>query len=442
MRSMHATQPPSGGAQWQPTAALFRTVTVAVALIVVALVWRRPDLLVIATPFAVVTAWTAMTRPTRTPVLDDALGHPTIREGDATRWRGTLTDADDVDHAVGVLVLDPWIETRPRSATTSAHAVDGRVQLEASVRATRWGVREIERVHVVAVSPWAAFHWSAETTPRVFTALPVPGVFDVGASPRPTDGLVGLHRSTRAGDGNEFAGVRTFRPGDRMRRINWMRSARSNELQVNATWADLDAHVALIIDASDDFGASGGIDGAASSLDASVRAAGAIAEHYAPRGERVSFRTFGSRVVHEVPTGTGRAQLRRILDTMARVRPGADARAVRPGHLGRLGRRGTSGRMTVMLSPLIAPEALDLAVELGRRGGSVVVIDTLPEHVAHHDDDLMSLAWRVRLLERRREVRRVTAAGIPVIQWRGPGSLDVVIRDIARRTTGPRLVQR
>jgi len=71
-----------------------------------------------------------------------------------------------------------------------------------------------------------------------------------------------------------------------------------------------------------------------------------------------------------------------------------------------------------------------------------VVIDTLPDHVVVHDDEYTALAWRIRLLERRRELRMVTAAGIPVIQWRGPGSLDQVIRDIARRTTGPRLVRR
>jgi uncharacterized protein (DUF58 family) len=173
-----------------------------------------------------------------------------------------------------------------------------------------------------------------------------------------------------------------------------------------------------------------------------VRAAGAIAEHYALRGERVSLQTFGGRVMHEVPTGTGRAQLRRILDTMARVRPGTDVRAGKPGDLRRLARGRTSGRMTVMLSPLITPEALDLAVELARRGASVVVIDTLPDHVGRHEDVLTALAWRVRLLERRREVRKVIAAGIPVVQWRGPGSLDVVIRDIARRTTGPKMVRR
>ena len=100
------------------------------------------------------------------------------------------------------------------------------------------------------------------------------------------------------------------------------------------------------------------------------------------------------------------------------------------------------GQITVMLSPLVAPDALDLAVSLGRQGMAVIVVDTLPAHVSEDDDEYTALAWRIRLLERRREVRLVLAAGIPVVEWRGPGSLDQVIRDIARRSTGPRMVQR
>ena len=95
-----------------------------------------------------------------------------------------------------------------------------------------------------------------------------------------------------------------------------------------------------------------------------------------------------------------------------------------------------------MLSPLIAPEALDLVVSLGRQGMTVIVVDTLPDHVTQDDDEYTALAWRIRLLERRRELRLVMAAGIPVVQWRGPGSLDQVIRDIGRRATGPRVLPR
>ena len=425
---------------WQPTPALLRTVAVTVVLIVIALIWRRPDLLVIAAPFAVVTAWSSLNSPTRSPTLVDSVEHPTLREGDATIWRGAIDGATEVDLALAVVDSDAWVETRPECGVVTAPGDDGRASLTVPLRSTRWGVRMVERIQVSALSPWAAYRCSTVTPPRSVATLPVPAVFDVGASPRPQDGLVGLHRSTRAGDGNEFAGLRAFRPGDRMRRINWPRSLRVGELQVNGTWADLDTHVALTIDATDDLGISEGIDGRASSLDITVRAAGAIAEHYATRGERVSMTTFGGRTAQTVPPASGRAHLRRMLDRMARIQPGGAAGTARAGRLAV--RQSTGSRMTVLLSPLISPDVLDQAVSLGRRGMSVVVIDTLPENVIDHDDDLTAIAWRIRLLERRREIRMVSGAGIPVVRWGGPGSLDQVIHDIARRTTGPRLVRR
>ncbi len=51
---------------WRPTVAYFRGAVGAVAMVAFALVWRRPDLLVIATPLAVVTAWSLLTRPRTT----------------------------------------------------------------------------------------------------------------------------------------------------------------------------------------------------------------------------------------------------------------------------------------------------------------------------------------------------------------------------------------
>ena len=95
--------------------------------------------------------------------------------------------------------------------------------------------------------------------------------------------------------------------------------------RANGTWADLDTHVAVIVDATADLGISDGIDGRASSLDVTVRAAGAIAEHYALRGERVSMQTFGARVAQKVPPGAGRVQLRRVLDRSALIAPGGTA---------------------------------------------------------------------------------------------------------------------
>jgi hypothetical protein len=83
------------------------------------------------------------------------------------------------------------------------------------------------------------------------------------------------------------------------------------------------------------------------------------------------------------------------------------------------------------------------AVTLARHGIAVVVIDTLPPDVAAEETEVeASLAWRIRLLERDREIRRVEEAGVPVVVWRGPGSLDHVLRDIRRRAAAPRVVVR
>ena len=53
-----------------------------------------------------------------------------------------------------------------------------------------------------------------------------------------------------------------------------------------------------------------------------------------------------------------------------------------------------------------------------------------------------ALAWRLRLLEREIQRTEVARRGIPVVPWRGPGSLDDVLRRLARRSRMPREVPR
>ena len=425
---------------WRPTVAHCRAAILAAAMAACALTFRRPDLLVLATPPAVLTVWAVLTRPKAPPAVDEGLSHRTVREGDGLVWHCAMSGGDQLDLAIATLADQAWIETRPASGVVSGCAVDGTANLDLGLRSTRWGTRLVKPVRVVAVSSWGAFRWATFTRQYQLTTLPTPALFDLRASIHPSDGLIGMHRSTRSGEGNEFAGIRPFRAGDRLRRINWSRSARTSSLLVNSTWADLDTHIALVIDATDDFGVSEGIDGLASSMDWTVRAAGAIAEHYAPRGDRVSLRTFGTRTTVSVPPGTGQVQMRRILEALARVHPASGGPTTDRSPLTR--QRGfVRGQLTVVLSPLIAPDALDLAVSLGKRGMSVIVVDTLPVHIGEDDDEYTALAWRIRLLERRRELRVVTSAGIPVVAWRGPGSLDQVIRDISRRSSAPRMVR-
>ena len=426
--------------EWRPTSALFRSAVGAVTMVAVAVLWRRPDLLVLATPLAVVTVASLLAKPNQPPTLDEGLDNSVVREGDATTWHGSVGNIRGAD-LVGVAVQpQPWIELDPIFGALCTEVIDGRASASFAVRSTKWGRRILNPVHLVAMSRWAAFSCSMETSHSSLITLPLPSAFDAAAPMRPTEGLVGLYRSTRSGDGSEFSSVREFQPGDRIRRINWSRSLRSPTMHVNATWSDHDTHVALVVDATDEFGASDGVDGAASSLDTSVRAAGAISEHFARRGDRVSLRTFGSTREQLVAAGTGETHLRRVLDTLTQIRPAGPMRGTYRETAFQHWATG-GAELTVVLSPLVAREALDRAVSLGRHGSPVVIVDTLPDDITVSDDPFTALAWRIRLLERRREARSVEAVGIPIVAWRGQGSLDQFLRDVARRSSAPRMTK-
>jgi uncharacterized protein (DUF58 family) len=244
-----------------------------------------------------------------------------------------------------------------------------------------------------------------------------------------TPGLVGVNRSPRQGSGTEFASIRPFQPGDRLRRIHWPQSLRTGLLHVTSTWADHDRHVVLLIDALNDVGESGGIDGRASSLDISMRAAGAIAEHYISTGDRVALVAIGARGVQRLPPASGRRHLRRLLEVMATVESAGEF-----FDDGRMPRGIGQGALVVMLSAMVSPRALQRAVTIAERGLTTLVIDCLPDDITENDpnDPYLGIAWRIRVLERDREIRLVREAGIPVVPWMGPGSLDVVLRDLHR----------
>jgi hypothetical protein len=107
---------------------------------------------------------------------------------------------------------------------------------------------------------------------------------------------------------------------------------------------------------------------------------------------------------------------------------------------------------------MVSPIVLAHAISLSRRGISVVTVDTLPPDLATGElaaarlaelapgvegrPGAFALAWRIRLLERSREVARAREAGVPVVPWAGPGTLDLVLRDLGRRSRAPRVVSR
>ena len=196
----------------------------------------------------------------------------------------------------------------------------------------------------------------------------------------------------------------------------------------------------LVVDALADHGRSGGLDGAASSLDVTVRAAAALAEHHTRTGDRVALRVVGPRADTQ-PFGSGRRHLRRLLGTLARLHVGPLP------HEGSLTLGATTGTVVVVLSPMLSPEVGTAAATLLRRGLPVMVVDTLPTDVSPAvmegtDPQVADLAWRMRRLERDEVLARLAALGCPVVTWRGPGTVDEVMRRLARRAQLPRVSAR
>ena len=215
-------------------------------------------------------------------------------------------------------------------------------------------------------------------------------------------------------------------------------SLRTGALQVVTTRSELDSGVLVVVDALRDIGHSGGVHGAASSLDLTVRAASALAEHHLRVGDRVGLRVLGPGDAR-VPFGTGTRHLHRLAGTLARVVPGtghvdedATARPRGPGRLRRL--RPLADARRARSSP---PRR-----RWSRAGVPVLVIDTLGER----DLDALggprsrtALAWRMRRVERDNLLDRLAGLGCPVVPWRGPGTVDDVLHRLARRAQQPRV---
>jgi uncharacterized protein (DUF58 family) len=431
------------GDRWQPTTSLVRAGLAFSAFAVTAVVTGRADLLVLAAPLLVHAVAAVVRRPRTVPTSRSRLGTAFVREGDGTTLHADISRSDGVEH--GVLALTPhrWLAADPASgvvaATVGEDAGDA-VHLRLGLGSLRWGRRRVGDALVAATSPWAGYRWGPmPIDPHVVTTLPQPGAFDSRtASPHPI-GLVGTHPARRRGEGSEFESIRPFQPGDKLRRVQWRVSLRTGELHVTSTVAEEDASVLLLVDSGIEVGASGGVHGRASTLDVAVRAAGAVAEHYLVRGDRVGLRVLGSTGRNVLPTAAGRRHLRRVLDTLAGVVPGEN----RELDLARMRFRVPAGTIVLVFSPMLSQAALVATTTLASRGLDVVVVDCLPEDLdLGRDDARTALAWRMRLLEREALLGRVQRAGIPVVAWRGRGTLDEVLRRLSRRSTAPSVVRR
>ena len=435
---------------WQPTAAVARVTVLPAALALVAVLTRHPDLLVLAAPLALA-AVPLVRRPPGTPRVTVDLSEESVPEGADLQLTVQVTDAAGARTAALAVATPDSVRPRSRGLVSTTVRPDrtGRTGVTVDLVARRWGWSQVGPATVVLSACAGLLRADLPVPARRVRVLPLSSRYRGSEGLPRARGTVGLHRSRLPGEGSELAGVRPFAPGDRMRRIHWRTSIgpgglRADRLQVHATTTERDADVVVLLDARFDAGARGpagdrGPDAPATGLDLAVRATAALAACYLELGDRVGLVTWtaGARLL---PARAGRAQLERVLSALLETATpragGAEPPLVAPA--------GLDPRALVLLvSPLVGREVFGQAAALGRAGHPVVVVDTLPadarpaDALADGPGPWTTSVARLWLLERATRTAQLQSLGVPVVPWRGSGSLDAVLQQLARAAARP-----
>jgi uncharacterized protein (DUF58 family) len=415
----------------------------------------RADVVLLAAPLALGTAWALRRRPAAPPEVSVETGDLTaeklgpaamtagyaplrslaaVVEGADTGATVSAANPGPVGYDVVVLRTEvaPWLSL-PQADHPHAVMVPPRqvADLVLTGAARRWGRHRVGPATATAYACDGLLRADAVApTQAAIRVYPITEPFEADEAMPRAAGLVGAHRSRRPGHGGELAGVRQFAPGDRLRRVDWRVSLRTRQLHVAATLSDRDAEVVLVLDVLAEAGRSGGVDGAASVLDTTVRATAAIAEHYLQRGDRVSLVEFG-RAARRLRPASGRRQYQTVLEWLLDVQAGGTMdvpfeRVFGPHLL-------STNALVVVLTPLVDARTAPMLARLAWSGRYLVAVDTLPAGLAAPPvGEFADLAYRLWRLERENTVGALREHGVPVVTWAGAGTLDQVLRTISR----------
>ena len=236
--------------------------------------------------------------------------------------------------------------------------------------------------------------------------------------------------SRARGEGIEFADIRPFAPGDRVRRVNWRASARRERLYVSESHPERAGDVILFLDSFAEARAAG-----EGTIDQAVRAAASLAEAYLERRNRVGLVSFGG-VLRWLPPSTGLRQEYRVVEALIETEI---ARSFVNTRVDVIPRRVLPPQaLVIALTPLLDQRTIGALLDLRARGFDVAVVDLSP--VAYAESAGLSgddLAWRLWRMWRETLHHRYERVGVPVVEWAGDRPLFVAVEEVTafRRRT-------
>ena len=396
----------------------------AAAGLVAGLALGRVELVALAAPFALACAvGAALARdPQVTGTL--ALARERALEGEEVEATVELSARARVDRVDVLLPLPDELQARegnPRAVRLSPPEPQ---TVTMPVTCSRWGsfalgpglLRAHDRLGFHA---WEATVGAAQPL-RVYPSVETLRTL---LEPLETQVYVGNQVSRTRGEGIEFADLREWEPGDRVRSINWRASARRGALWVNQQHPERNTDVVLFLDTFADVRS-----GARGTLDATVRAATSLAHRYLQRKDRVGVVSFGGFLSWLLPA-SGAHQLYRIVDSLLQMdvvlsfaAKGIDVlppRTLPPKAL------------VLAITPLLDARSAAALLDLRARGFDLVVIEVSPvPFVQPANDELSRLAYRLWRLSRESLRLRYELAGVPVVEWQDGSALEVALEEV------------
>jgi uncharacterized protein (DUF58 family) len=396
----------------------------AAAGLIAGLALGRIELVALAAPFALAAG------------VGRALARDPQIEGTVTLDRERALEDDDVRVTVELTspvgadrvdVLLP-LPAELRSAGSNPRVVVLRAgeprTLECDVRCERWGAFVLGPVYIRATDRLAFHSWETRIG-RAQSLRVYPSVETLRAllEPLDTQVFVGNQLSRSRGDGIEFADIRDWEPGDRVRSINWRASARRGELLVNEQHPERNTDVVLFLDTLADVRVGG-----RGTLDLTVRAAASLAHRYLERKDRVGVVSFGGYLSWLLPK-SGARQLYRIVDSLLQI--GVVLSFAAKGIDVLPPRTLPPKALVIALSPLLDARSAAALLDLRARGFDLVVVEVSPvPFVRPGPGELAQLSYRLWRLSREALRARYEQAGVPVVEWTDGEALNVVLEEV------------
>jgi uncharacterized protein (DUF58 family) len=384
----------------------------------------RVELVALAAPFALAAVVGAGLA--RDPQLEGTLELARERALEDDEVIATVTLASPVGaDRVEVLVPLPDELRVPLGNPRGLRLREGEPEpVELAIRCDRWGAFMLGPALLRARDRLGFHAWETPVgEPQPLRVYPKAETLHTLLEPLETQVFVGNQVARTRGDGVEFADLREWEPGDRVRAVNWRASARRGELGVDQQHPGRDTDVVRFLDTFTDVRR-----GTRGTIDATVRAAVSLAHRYLRRKDRVGVVSFGGFLSWLLPS-SGTRQFYRIVDSLLQMdvvlsfaARGIDVlppRTLPPKSL------------VLAISPLLDARSAAALIDLRARGFDLVVIEVSPvPFVTPAPDDLSNTAYRLWRLSRESLRLQYEQAGVPVVEWRDGDALEVVLEEV------------